>query len=190
MIGAQNVGCDDRVRVGGAVCVDVFDRPLERPDHPDRQDQVKVLGVPVLLGRRFHIGDEFPGRFAAAKFDTPFTQFLRGTGEERSGGIPVDEERFDVVQLVRIDSEDLEWYLEEGVEYVIVSDGHWRLLFEDPERYAREIATYQDIINHSTVMQEFRAETPALLRRGYPTIPIYHFPDVLILRLEPSRSNS
>jgi 4-amino-4-deoxy-L-arabinose transferase-like glycosyltransferase len=104
--------------------------------------------------------------------------------------IPVDEDHFEVVQLVRIDSEDLEWYLDEGVEYVIVSDGHWRLLFEDPERYAREITTYQDILNHSTVMQEFRAETPALLRRGYPTIPIYHFPNVLILRLEPSRSNS
>ena len=101
--------------------------------------------------------------------------------------IPVDEERFDVVQLVRIDSEDLEWYLEESVEYAIVSDGHWRILFEDPERYAREITTYQDILNHSTVVQEFPAETPAMLSRGYPTIPIYHFPDVLILRLEPNR---
>ncbi|HUW09305.1 MAG TPA: hypothetical protein VM537_06210, partial [Anaerolineae bacterium] len=101
--------------------------------------------------------------------------------------IPVDEERFDVVQLVRIDSEDLEWYLEESVEYAIVSDGHWRILFEDPERYAREITIYQDILNHSTVVQEFPAETPAMLRRGYPTIPIYHFPDVLILRLGPSR---
>ena len=97
--------------------------------------------------------------------------------------IPVDEGRFEVIQLGRIDSEDLEWYLDQGVEFVIVSDGHWRLLFQDPERYAREITTYRDILNHSTVVQEFPPETPALLSRGYPTIPIYHFPDVLVLWL-------
>jgi 4-amino-4-deoxy-L-arabinose transferase-like glycosyltransferase len=102
--------------------------------------------------------------------------------------IAVDEERFELVQLVRIDSEDLRWYLAEGVEYVIVSDGHWRILFADPERHAREIATYQDIVNRSTVVQEFPGNIPAILSRGYPTIPIYHFPDVLILQLESSAS--
>jgi len=98
--------------------------------------------------------------------------------------IPLDEVRFDVVQLVRIDSEDLEWYKEEEVEYVIVSDGHWRTLFQQPRQYAREIATYEEILGHSTVLQEFPADMPALLSRGYPTIPIYHFPDVLVLSLD------
>ena len=102
--------------------------------------------------------------------------------------IPLDEERFQVIQLVRIDSEDLEWYEEQGVEYVIVSDGHWRTLFEDAERYEREIATYEEILDHSTVLQEFPSELPASLRRGYPTIPIYHFPDVLVLRVGEDRS--
>jgi 4-amino-4-deoxy-L-arabinose transferase-like glycosyltransferase len=97
--------------------------------------------------------------------------------------IPLDEERFDVVELVRIDSEDLEWYLDQGVEYVIVSDGHWRTLFREPESYAREIATYNEILAHSHVVQEFPAQLPALLSRGYPTIAVYHFPDVTILRL-------
>jgi hypothetical protein len=102
--------------------------------------------------------------------------------------IPVDVQRFEVVQLVRIDSEDLRWYLEEGVEYIIISDGHWRILFQDPERYARELATYDDILNRSTIVQEFPGNMPGILTRGYPTILVYHFPDVLILQLESSAS--
>jgi len=98
--------------------------------------------------------------------------------------IPLDEERFDLIELVRIDSEDLEWYVEEGVEYVIVSDGHWRILFQEPERYAREIATYDEILAHSSIVQDFPGRVPALLSRGYPTIAIYHFPDVLVLKMD------
>jgi 4-amino-4-deoxy-L-arabinose transferase-like glycosyltransferase len=98
--------------------------------------------------------------------------------------IPLDENRFQVEQVVRVDSRDLEWYRQEGVEYVIVSDGHWRVLFRQPERYAREIETYNDIVNHSILLQEFSTEVPPSLVQGYATIPIYHFPDVLILKLE------
>jgi hypothetical protein len=98
--------------------------------------------------------------------------------------IPLDKARFDIIELVRIDSEALEWYLDEGVEYVIVSDGHWRILFQEPERYAREIATYHEILNHSSVVQQFPARIPTLLSRGYPTIAVYHFPDVLILKMD------
>jgi len=98
--------------------------------------------------------------------------------------IPLDEQRFDVIELVRIDSEGLEWYLDEEVEYVIVSDGHWRTLFQEPERYAREIATYDEILAHSSIVLEFPSQVPALLSRGYPTIAIYHFPDVLVLEMD------
>jgi 4-amino-4-deoxy-L-arabinose transferase-like glycosyltransferase len=100
--------------------------------------------------------------------------------------IPLDEDRFEVVQLVRIDSQDPVWYEPEGIEYVVVSDGHWRILFEQPESYSHEIAIYEEILDHSTIVQEFPGEVPGSLSRGYPTIPIYHFPDVLILRLEPN----
>jgi len=100
--------------------------------------------------------------------------------------IPLDEDRFEVVQLVRIDSQDLEWYEREGIEYVVVSDGHWRVLLGQPEKYARETETYDDIVTHSVVLQEFRSDAPPSLQRGYPTIAIYHFPDVSILRLEPN----
>jgi 4-amino-4-deoxy-L-arabinose transferase-like glycosyltransferase len=97
--------------------------------------------------------------------------------------IPLDRNRFQVRQLVRIDSQDLAWYRKEGVEYIIVSDGHWRVLFGEPEKYAREIEIYNDIVNHSTVLQEFSKEVPPSLAQGYFTIPVYHFPDVLILKL-------
>ncbi len=98
--------------------------------------------------------------------------------------IPLDENRFHVEQVVRVDSRDLEWYRQEGVEYVIVSDGHWRVLFRQPQTYAREIEAYNDIVNHSTLLQEFSRDVPSSLARGYPTIPLYHFPDVLVLKLE------
>jgi hypothetical protein len=32
-------------------------------------------------------------------------------------------------------------------------------------------------------VQEFPGHVPVLLSHGYPTIPIYHFPDVLIVHL-------
>ena len=100
--------------------------------------------------------------------------------------IPLDEDRVEVVHLVRIDSQDLEWYEREGIEYVVVSDGHWRVLLGQPDKYPREIETYHDILTHSIVVHESPGEVPGSLSRGYPTIPIYHFPDVLILRLEPN----
>ncbi len=98
--------------------------------------------------------------------------------------IPLDEDRFEVLEVVRIDSRDLEWYHQEKVEYIIVSDGHWRVLFRQPGRYAQEIEIYKDILNHSTLLQDFSRDIPASLSRGYSTILIYHFPDVLILKLE------
>ncbi len=98
--------------------------------------------------------------------------------------IPLDEDRFEVIQVVRIDSHDLAWYRQQEVEYIIVSDGHWRVLFRQPEMYSREIATYRDILGHATVLQEFRRGVPSSLGHSYLTIPIYHFPDVLILKLK------
>ncbi len=97
--------------------------------------------------------------------------------------IPLDEDRFEVVELVRIDSEELEWYRREDIEYVIVSDGHWSVLFRQPERYAREIGTYNDIVAHATALQQFSRDVAAPLRQTYPTITTYHFPQVLILKL-------
>jgi len=104
--------------------------------------------------------------------------------------IPLDDDRFEVVQLVRIDSEDLEWYEQEGIEYVIVSDGHWRVLLGQPEKYAREIGTYNDILSHSVVLQEFPGSAPSSLSKGYPTIAIYHFADVSIMKLERNGSST
>jgi len=95
--------------------------------------------------------------------------------------IPLDRDRFQATQLVRIDSEGPEWYEQEGIEYVIVSDGHWRVLFRQPQRHQRELATYEQIVNRSTILREFPGQVPPLLDRGYPTIAVYHFPDVLIL---------
>jgi len=98
--------------------------------------------------------------------------------------IPLDWDQFQVTHLVRIDSEPAQWYTEEEIDYVVVSDGHWRILFRQPERHRRELTTYEDILSRSTIVQAYPAEIPALLNRGYPTIAVYHFPDVLILRLD------
>jgi 4-amino-4-deoxy-L-arabinose transferase-like glycosyltransferase len=104
--------------------------------------------------------------------------------------IPLDEGRFQVTQLVRIDSQDLKWYDEKGIEYVIVSDGHWRVLLGQPQKYAGEIKTYNEILSHSVILQEFPGDVPSSLSRGYPTIAIYHFADVSILKLERNRGSA
>ncbi len=163
-----------------------------------RQPRLRRAEIPILAGLTA-LAILFPGR-AILDFDRALSQKDHRTlaaewaNSNLPAGarivteafsIPLDQERFQVLPLVRIDSEDLEWYEEQAVEYVIVSDGHWRTLFEDPQRYAREIATYEQILGHSTVLMEFPGELPASLSRGYPTIPIYHFPDVAILGLEP-----
>ncbi len=98
--------------------------------------------------------------------------------------IPLDGNRFQLLGVVRIDSHDLDWYRREGVEYVVVSDGHWRVLFGQPEIYAQEIGRYNELLNHSIMLQDFSPSISSSLARGYPTLLIYHFPEVLILQLE------
>src|SRR6188472_1640820 len=46
---------DDRLRVSGAVSVDMVDRLVERVDDGNGQLQVEVLGVPVRVGGRADI---------------------------------------------------------------------------------------------------------------------------------------
>jgi 4-amino-4-deoxy-L-arabinose transferase-like glycosyltransferase len=98
--------------------------------------------------------------------------------------IPIEWDHFRVTHLVRIDSEPAEWYEEEDIDFVVVSDGHWRILFRQPEQHQRELATYEEILSRSMIVRGFPATIPTLLNQGYPTIAVYHFPDVLILRLD------
>ncbi len=71
----ESVGCgdvlgDDRFGVSGAVGEDMLDSGIEVGDHPHRHHQVEILGVPVLVAGRGHLGDDLPGRRVAAQLDT------------------------------------------------------------------------------------------------------------------------
>ena len=89
-------GGDDRLRVAGAVAVDVLDRLLERVDDADGQLQVEVLGVPVLLARPAPTSTP-PAAARARSSPTSSTPASRRSasdaGQELRGDRGVDEQR-------------------------------------------------------------------------------------------------
>jgi hypothetical protein len=66
------------------VAVDVLDRLLERVDDADRQLQVEVLGVPVLLARRADLdaAGARRGALVADQLDPGVAQVGERTGQE------------------------------------------------------------------------------------------------------------
>ncbi len=59
----------DRVGVLRAVSRDVRDRLVERVDDADGEDRRQVLGVPIVLGRGLHRGNQRARALAAAQLD-------------------------------------------------------------------------------------------------------------------------
>ena len=66
---------------------------------------------------------------------------------------------------------------------LIISDGVWNLLRQQPEAYADKIAVYDELVENSELLAEFGAQPPAIVVAGYPTVGIYHFAPVRIYRL-------
>ena len=69
-VGCGDVLSDDRFCVSAPVGEDVLDSGLEVGHDPHRHHQVEVLGVPVLVAGRGHLGDDLPRRRVAAQLDT------------------------------------------------------------------------------------------------------------------------
>jgi hypothetical protein len=77
----------------------------------------------------------------------------------------------------------LAWYQQEGFDLLIVSDGVWELLLQQPETYAEKIKAYQELTSNSQLLAEFVPDPAELVVAGYPTVYVYHFAPVRIYEL-------
>jgi hypothetical protein len=75
------------------------------------------------------------------------------------------------------------WYQQEGFEILIISDGVWPILLQQPETYGQKVDAYLALTGRCTLLAEFVPEPPALVVAGYPTVDVYHFAPIRICRL-------
>lgn len=97
--------------------------------------------------------------------------------------IPFGYGSYQVEDIVRATDHDLDWYLQEGFEILIISDGVWPILLQQPEAYADKVATYRALTGRSTLLAEFVPDPPGLVVAGYPTVAVYHFAPIRIFQL-------
>jgi hypothetical protein len=97
--------------------------------------------------------------------------------------IPFDHARYDVSDVIRISDHDLAWYRQEDFDVLVISDGVWEVLRQQPEVYADKVARYDELVDNSTLLAEFVPDPVGIVVAGYPTIAIYHFAPTRIYRL-------
>lgn len=97
--------------------------------------------------------------------------------------VPFDHADYSVEDVIRISDHDLEWYLEQEFDILVISDGVWEILRRQPDAYADKMAVYDELISNSSLLAEFVPQPAGIVRAGYPTIAIYHFAPVRIYRL-------
>jgi 4-amino-4-deoxy-L-arabinose transferase-like glycosyltransferase len=97
--------------------------------------------------------------------------------------IPFSYGQYEVQDILRVTDHDLDWYLQEGFEILIVSDGVWPILRQQPETYAQKLEAYQALTSACTLLAKFVPDPPDLVVAGYPTVAVYHFAPVYIFQL-------
>ena len=101
-------------------------------------------------------------------------------------GIPFDYDRYRVEDVIRADDHDLDWYQQQGFDFLIISDGVWEILSRQPEIYADKLGKLHDLTRSSRLMAEFVPEPAGIVIAGYPTVEVYHFAPVRIYQLPKS----
>jgi 4-amino-4-deoxy-L-arabinose transferase-like glycosyltransferase len=97
--------------------------------------------------------------------------------------IPFNHDEYQVRDVLRASDHDLAWYQQESFDYLIVSDGVWEVLREQPEVYADKLDALEEIARSAELVREFVPDPPGLAVAGYPTVEVYHFAPVRIYRL-------
>lgn len=97
--------------------------------------------------------------------------------------IPFSYGEYQVEDILRATDHDVDWYLQEGFEILIISDGVWPILLQQPETYGQRVDAYHALTGRCTLLAEFVPEPPALVVAGYPTVDVYHFAPIRICRL-------
>jgi hypothetical protein len=67
----------------------------------------------------------------------------------------VDQDRFSVQGFFRITDHAPEWYVEQGFEYLVFSEGIFGRFYAEPEKYASEIAKYDALFERFELIQQF-----------------------------------
>jgi 4-amino-4-deoxy-L-arabinose transferase-like glycosyltransferase len=98
--------------------------------------------------------------------------------------VPLDDTLFEVTDVLRIDDHDLEWYREEGFDALIVSDGVWPVLRQQPEVYGDRLLALDDLVSNAEVLAEFVPRPLGIITAGYPTVAVYHYAPVRIYRVQ------
>jgi 4-amino-4-deoxy-L-arabinose transferase-like glycosyltransferase len=97
--------------------------------------------------------------------------------------IPFDHTEYWVEDLLRISDHDLAWYQSEGFDLLIISDGVWELLLQQPETYPEKTRVYNQLTDNSKLIAEFVPDPANIVVAGYPTVAVYHFAPVRIYEL-------
>ena len=97
--------------------------------------------------------------------------------------IPFDYDQYEVKDIIRAGDHELDWYQQEGFEFLIISDGVWEILRREPEIYADKLDALARTTEGSELLTEFVPEPPGIAVAGYPTVEVYHFAPVRIYRL-------
>jgi hypothetical protein len=97
--------------------------------------------------------------------------------------IPFDHADYRVKDVIRSSDHDLAWYQQEGFDVLIISDGVWEVLRQQPDAYVDKLTVYDALVNNSALLAEFVPEPPGIVVAGYPTVAIYHFAPVRIYRV-------
>jgi 4-amino-4-deoxy-L-arabinose transferase-like glycosyltransferase len=97
--------------------------------------------------------------------------------------IPFDHTEYWVEDVMRISDHDLNWYEQQEFDILVISDGVWPVLREQPGAYAEKLRVYDELTSNCTLLAEFMPDPPGLVVAGYPTVAVYHFAPVYIYRL-------
>jgi 4-amino-4-deoxy-L-arabinose transferase-like glycosyltransferase len=148
-----------------------------------------LAGTLLLLGLPLAAGIAFDDAISQTDHRELAGQWVESNIEERSKiaiehyAIPFDYDQYEVEDVIRISDHDLAWYQENGFEILIISDGVWEILRRDAEAYAEKLAVVKEILDSGTILAEFVAEPPGIVVAGYPSVQLYHFAPVRVVRV-------
>jgi 4-amino-4-deoxy-L-arabinose transferase-like glycosyltransferase len=70
----------------------------------------------------------------------------------------VDPQKFSVHFVGRMIDQAPDWYLDEGFEYIVFSQGMFGRYYDDPDRYGSEIAQYDRIFERYSLLKTFAGD--------------------------------
>jgi len=133
---------------------------------------MRTVGIVLLvifflafpLRRVLAVNQEFAGPdargLAQAWVDANLPPDAKVAAESYAPFLPPD--RYDVVYLSRLIDHTAEWYIENGFEYLIFSQWMYGRFYEEPERYAQEVAAYNTLFARFQQVARFEAVSIAV----------------------------